>query len=186
MNEEERLPLMLDECIEYLTTRAKESKEFTFEIIVVDDGSKDKTAEVAFKQGQKLENDNLHVLKLPQNVGKGGAVRFGTFCARGKIILFADADGATKFQEFEKLETALVDSCSDGDYFEWEYPALAIGSRAHLEQKAKAERTLFRIILMKGFHFVVWLFAVKSIRDTQCGFKMFTRSAAALVRVLLY
>ncbi|KAE9552207.1 hypothetical protein FO519_004588 [Halicephalobus sp. NKZ332] len=181
MNEEERLPVMLEECLEYLNSRAKESKEFTFEIIVVDDGSKDKTSEVAFNQGRKQEENKLYVLKLPKNVGKGGAVRFGTFCARGKIILFADADGATKFEEFEKLETALVDACSDGDYFEWEYPAVSIGSRAHLAEKSKAERTFFRTILMKGFHLVVWLFAVKSIKDTQCGFKMFTRSAAAML-----
>lgn len=56
--------------------------------------------------------------------------------------------------------------------------AISIGSRAHLEDEAIASRSFFRTILMHGFHFLVWLFAVKGLRDTQCGFKLFTRSAA--------
>lgn len=56
--------------------------------------------------------------------------------------------------------------------------AIIIGSRAHLEDEAVATRTIFRTILMHGFHILVWLFAVKNIRDTQCGFKLFTRKAA--------
>lgn len=56
--------------------------------------------------------------------------------------------------------------------------AIVIGSRAHLETEAIATRTFFRTILMHGFHFLVWLFAVKNIKDTQCGFKLFTRKAA--------
>lgn len=56
--------------------------------------------------------------------------------------------------------------------------AIAIGSRAHLEDEAIATRSFFRTILMHGFHLLVWLFAVRGIRDTQCGFKLFTRCAA--------
>lgn len=58
--------------------------------------------------------------------------------------------------------------------------AISVGSRAHLEQEAVATRSFFRTILMHGFHFLVWLFAVKGIKDTQCGFKLFTREAARL------
>lgn len=58
--------------------------------------------------------------------------------------------------------------------------AIIVGSRAHLEKESVAKRSLFRTILMYGFHFLVWLFTVKGIKDTQCGFKLFTRSAAKL------
>lgn len=53
-----------------------------------------------------------------------------------------------------------------------------MGSRAHLEQEAIASRTFFRTVLMYGFHFLVRLFAVNCVKDTQCGFKLFTRTAA--------
>lgn len=58
--------------------------------------------------------------------------------------------------------------------------AIVIGSRAHLEDKAVATRSIFRTILMHGFHFLVWFFAVQGLRDTQCGFKLFTRKAARI------
>jgi dolichyl-phosphate beta-glucosyltransferase len=92
--------------------------------------------------------------------------------SRGKFLLFADADGATKFSDYGKLETVLNRLVITNK------SALVIGSRAHLEQEATAQRSFFRTILMHGFHFLVWIFAVKGIRDTQCGFKLLTRSAA--------
>lgn len=55
---------------------------------------------------------------------------------------------------------------------------MVCGSRAHLEEEAIAERSLFRTLLMKGFHFLVWFLLVRGVRDTQCGFKLMTRSAA--------
>lgn len=57
---------------------------------------------------------------------------------------------------------------------------ISVGSRAHLEEVAIASRSFFRTILMYGFHFLVWLFAVREIKDTQCGFKLFTRRAARI------
>ena len=57
---------------------------------------------------------------------------------------------------------------------------LVCGSRAHLEQDAIASRSVFRTFLMKGFHLLVWLFAARSIRDTQCGFKLLTRTTGRL------
>lgn len=57
---------------------------------------------------------------------------------------------------------------------------ICVGSRAHLEEVAIASRSLFRTILMLGFHFLVWLFAVKGIKDTQCGFKLLTRESARI------
>jgi dolichyl-phosphate beta-glucosyltransferase len=90
--------------LNYLDERSKRDEKFTYEVIVVDDGSKDKTADVALEYGKKYP---LSVLKLARNIGKGGTVRCGVLCARGKLILFADADGATKFSDFEKLENEL-------------------------------------------------------------------------------
>lgn len=102
---------------------------------------------------------------------------------RGRQILFADADGATKFEDLEKLEAEMRKLTPP---HEWENPAIVIGSRAHLENDAIASRSLFRTILMHGFHFLVWLFAVRGIKDTQCGFKLLTRSAAQHLFNLLH
>lgn len=57
---------------------------------------------------------------------------------------------------------------------------LVCGSRAHLEKEAIATRSVFRTFLMKGFHMLVWLFAARTVKDTQCGFKLLTRSTARL------
>jgi len=59
--------------------------------------------------------------------------------------------------------------------------AIAVGSRAHLEEESIAQRSVFRTFLMKGFHLIVWLLCVRSVRDSQCGFKLFTRPAALLI-----
>ncbi|XP_055917400.1 dolichyl-phosphate beta-glucosyltransferase [Eupeodes corollae] len=170
--EENRLPKMLDECMEYLENRSK-SGEFTYEVIVVSDGSRDGTVSLALKYSKKYTAEKLRVLELIENRGKGGAVRIGMLSSRGKCLLFADADGATKFSDYAKLEDSLKSITTD-----WNVNAVIVGSRAHMEDEAIATRTFFRTFLMHGFHFLVWLFAVKSIRDTQCGFKLLTRSAA--------
>ncbi|XP_017393476.1 dolichyl-phosphate beta-glucosyltransferase isoform X2 [Cebus imitator] len=142
-NEEKRLPVMMDEALGYLEKRQKRDPAFTYEVIVVDDGSKDQTSK-------------------------------GVFSSRGEKILMADADGATKFPDVEKLEKGLK------DLQPWpNQMAIACGSRAHLEKESIAQRSYFRTLLMYGFHFLVWFLCVKGIRDTQCGFKLFTREAAS-------
>lgn len=103
--------------------------------------------------------------------------------ARGRHLLFADADGATKFTDLDKLEDEMKKLTT---LTEWENPAIVIGSRAHLEEEAIASRSIFRTVLMHGFHFLVWLFAVRGIRDTQCGFKLLTRSAAQHLFTLMH
>ena len=84
---------------------------------------------------------------------------------RGENLLFADADGATTFEDLVKLEENLAKIEADGH-------GLVCGSRAHLEEESIASRTVLRTILMYGFHACVWIFAVKTVRDTQCGFKV--------------
>lgn len=179
-NEEKRLPVMLDEALGYLENRSKIAKSasqisggpFTYEVIIVDDGSTDKTTQVALEYSNTYGTEKVRVLTLFNNRGKGGAVRLGSLSSRGNYVLFADADGATKFSEIEKLEVALR---------EQNETVIAIGSRAHLEDEAIASRSAFRTILMHGFHFLVWFFAVRTVRDTQCGFKLFSRSIANLL-----
>ncbi|KAM7111589.1 dolichyl-phosphate beta-glucosyltransferase [Molossus nigricans] len=172
-NEEKRLPVMMDEALGYLEERQKQDPTFTYELIVVDDGSEDQTSKVAFKYCQKYGSDKIRVITLVKNRGKGGAVKMGVFSSRGKKILMADADGATKFPDVEKLEKGLDELQPWPDQM-----AIACGSRAHLQKESIAQRSYFRTLLMYGFHGLVWVLCVRGIRDTQCGFKLLTREAA--------
>jgi dolichyl-phosphate beta-glucosyltransferase len=181
-NEELRLTPMLEDCLEYLERRTRVEPKFVYEIIVVNDGSKDRTADVAMRYAEKYGGEKIRLLNLVKNRGKGGAVRLGVQSSRGEFILFADADGATRFSDLDKLYSAfqLKYRKAQEKGSEWKFPCIICGSRAHLEQDSIAHRSLFRTVLMYGFHFLVWLFTVRSIRDTQCGFKLFTRSAARI------
>lgn len=180
-NEEQRLPPMLDECLAYLEERSKSG--LTYEVIVVSDGSTDKTVDVAHRYASKY--NTLRVLNLVRNRGKGGAVRLGMLSARGSSLLFADADGATKFSDLKKLDESLI-SVLGFDYISKpektaSSDAVICGSRAHLEKEETAKRSYFRLFLMHGFHFLVWLLCVRGIRDTQCGFKLLTRKSARMI-----
>jgi len=168
-NEELRLPKMLDECLQFL-----EARKSSYEVIIVDDGSKDTTTEVGLGYVDKYGCEKVRVLSLAKNRGKGGAVRMGMLRARGENLLFADADGATTFEDLVKLEENLAEIEYDGQ-------GIVCGSRAHLEEDSIASRTVIRTILMYGFHACVWIFAVKTVKDTQCGFKLIKRKTAQIV-----
>merc|ERR1719342_1018203 len=165
-NEELRLPTMLDECLEFLNKRKS-----TYEVIIVDDGSKDKTTQTALEYVEKHGSDTVRVLTLAKNRGKGGAVRMGMLRARGENLLFADADGATTFSDLSKLEKCLEEITKEDE-------GVVCGSRSHLEKESIANRTAIRTLLMYGFHACVWIFAVKTVQDTQCGFKLIKRNTA--------
>ncbi|KAJ9052420.1 dolichyl-phosphate beta-glucosyltransferase, variant 2 [Entomophthora muscae] len=126
-NEVARLPLMLEETVDFLKARVAKNTGFKYEIIVVDDGSKDKTADCAldFAKKANLKKGELVVVKLAINRGKGGAVAQGILRAKGKNILFADADGATRFSDVSILEEALAKLERKG-------LGLVVGSRSHL------------------------------------------------------
>ncbi|KAF2355298.1 Glycosyltransferase 2-like [Trinorchestia longiramus] len=179
-NEELRLPVMLDECLEYLNERRRKDPKFSFEVLVVDDGSKDNTSSVVAMYTQRNGVDTVRCLKLARNRGKGGAVRMGMLRARGSMLLFADADGASKFSDYSKLEASLMELCPDV-LDTSESLAVVCGSRAHLEEDSVAQRSLFRTVLMYGFHALVWFFTVRGVKDTQCGFKLLTRRAARII-----
>ncbi|XP_042015972.1 dolichyl-phosphate beta-glucosyltransferase-like [Salvia splendens] len=188
-NEEHRLPGALDETLNYLEERAAKDKAFTYEVIIVDDGSADGTKRVAFDFVKKYTVENVRLVLLGRNHGKGEAIRKGMLHSRGELLLMLDADGATKVSDLEKLENQIHavaakeqqygdSASSDATLRISDVPIAAFGSRAHLEEKALASRKWYRNFLMKGFHLVVLLAAGPGIRDTQCGFKMFTRAAA--------
>ncbi|KCV72959.1 hypothetical protein H696_00513 [Fonticula alba] len=156
---------------------------FSFEVVIVDDGSADATAHVARSLTSVYTADRVRLLRLPRNVGKGGAVAAGVLRSRGRLILFADADGATD------LPTALprmVDACVE-QLRAAEDPghgmALAVGSRAASGSgDARVERAPVRAFLQHAFQAsLAAIGGVGGVADTQCGFKLATRPAARLL-----
>ncbi|TTK47653.1 Dolichyl-phosphate beta-glucosyltransferase [Bagarius yarrelli] len=175
-NEESRLPVMMEEAMDYLEKKRKKDPLYAYEVIIVDDGSKDKTTEIALRYTKKYGDDKVRVLTLEKNRGKGGAVRMGTLRTRGRLILMADADGATKFADIAKVETGLQKLSPKPDNM-----AIACGSRAHLEKESVAQRSMFRTFLMYGWFPLLGVVLLLRQRDqghTQCGFKLVTREAA--------
>jgi len=164
-NEELRLPPMLRESLNYLTKRRDAHSAFTFELIVVDDGSRDKTFDETALFVKQYGAESVRLLQLERNCGKGAAVREGMLRARGQVCLFADADGAAPVSEWTTLYEQIKDVGSDD-------MALAIGVRE------KQQRGGFRLLLSWGWHFLVVALCSVGIRDTQCGYKLFTRQAA--------
>ncbi|KAI1828684.1 glycosyltransferase family 2 protein [Xylaria intraflava] len=147
-----------------------------YEIIIVNDGSNDKTVEVALQFAREHGlHDIMRVVTLEKNRGKGGGVTHGMRHVRGAYALFADADGASKFSDLGKL----IEGCEE--VVDGAYRGVAIGSRAHLVgSEAVVKRSALRNFLMRSFHLVLTILtppATSRIRDTQCGFKLFSRAA---------
>ncbi|KAI5866946.1 glycosyltransferase family 2 protein [Durotheca rogersii] len=146
-----------------------------YEIIIVNDGSKDKTVDVALSFAREHGlHDILRVVTLEKNRGKGGGVTHGLRHVRGEYALFADADGASRFSDLEKL----IEGCEE--VADGAHRGVAIGSRGHLVgSEAVVRRSALRNFLMRSFHLVLMILtppATSRIRDTQCGFKLFSRA----------
>ncbi|KAI0512506.1 glycosyltransferase family 2 protein [Xylaria bambusicola] len=147
-----------------------------YEILIVNDGSSDKTVDVALQFAREHDlHDVLRIVTLEKNRGKGGGVTHGLRHVRGAYALFADADGASRFSDLGKL----VEGCEE--VVDGAYRGLAIGSRGHLVgSEAVVKRSALRNFLMRSFHLVLTILtppATSRIRDTQCGFKLFSRAA---------
>ncbi len=162
-NEEARLPVSLEALAAHLSGR---EEPVSVEVVVVDDGSADRTAARAAETGRRL-GLSLRVVRFPANRGKGAAVRAGALAAVGTQVLVSDADFSTPIGEWEKLAAAHV--------------PVAIGSRAVDASLVKERQPLYRVAMGKLFNLLVRLLALPGIRDTQCGFKLFSREAAEAV-----
>ncbi|KAG0142523.1 hypothetical protein CROQUDRAFT_50156 [Cronartium quercuum f. sp. fusiforme G11] len=196
-NEEHRLRDGLMDALKWLEEWRKNRKEGTeawqagsYEVIIVDDGSKDRTVEVALdlaiehaKNSDQPALGEIRVVQLGKNRGKGGAVRHGILYARGHRILFADADGASDFSDLQLLMDRMDEiAVKKTDSSIIEEFGMAIGSRAHLvSSETVVSRSKFRNFLMKCFHLYLYILGLRDIRDTQCGFKLLTRATARQV-----
>ncbi|XP_035756175.1 dolichyl-phosphate beta-glucosyltransferase isoform X6 [Egretta garzetta] len=155
----------------YSNNAEKRDPSFTYEVIVVDDGSKDQTTKVAMKYCRKYGSDKVRVLTLVKNRGKGGAVRMGVFSSRGEKILMADADGATKFADIEKVEEGLK------NLQPWpNQMAISCGSRAHLEKDSIAKSSswnLFKCVFLRIAVFMQSCWLVLHCLSSALTFELF-------------
>ena len=158
-NEESRLPATLRRVVAFLGARP-----VSFEILVVDDGSGDATGDGA----RDLGDPRIAVLKNATNRGKGYSVRRGMLAARGSRRLITDADLSTPIEDIRRLEAPL-DAGFD----------VAIGSRALPASRVEVRQAFARESMGRLFNLGVRLLRLGEFRDTQCGFKLFTASAAS-------
>ena len=164
-NEEKRLPKTLDSILEYLAAH----RFSTVEILVVDDGSSDGTAQTV--EQYSLRDPRIRLLRNPGNRGKGYSVRHGMLEAAGDWILFSDADLSAPIAD---LDTLLAAAAAHG-------AAIAIGSRAVDRRMVGVRQPLWREISGRTFNLVMRLVAGLPYRDTQCGFKLYSLAAARAV-----
>ncbi len=163
-NEELRLPVTLAQVSAYIRASKRET-----EVIVVDDGSTDRTADVA--NSFRGEIQRLRVVANKKNRGKGYSVRHGMLEARGRVVLFTDADLSAPIDETDKLLAALADH------------DVAIGSRALNRSLISVRQSVFRESAGIIFNFIVRAILRLPFVDTQCGFKAFRRESAVEIPV---
>ncbi len=161
-NEARRLPPYLEEIIAFFDGRGA-----PYEVIVVDDGSRDGTAE---RVRETAGPAPVRVIPLAGNEGKGAAVRHGMLAAVGAYRMFADADGATPIDELKRLEAALTAGAD-----------VAIGSRALTGPGVSVVARPHRIVAGRVFNGLVARIGLPDVGDSQCGFKAFTARAAEAI-----
>lgn len=154
-NEEHRILRTLERVREYLSAQT-----YTWSVTVVSDGSTDQTNAIVREFAGA--NPQFHLYDYSPNRGKGYAVRTGMLAADARLVLFSDADLAAPIEEIEKL-LPLIEQGYD----------IAIGSRPLRESNLEVRQPLYREYLGRTFNGLVQLLAIRGIKDTQCGFKLF-------------
>ena len=154
-NEEGRLPETLSRLEPYLARRTN-----SFEVILVDDGSRDGTLRVMREESER--HPFVKVVALPANRGKGRALACGVAASAGRLVLISDADLSTPIEELPKLEAALADGAR-----------VAIASRAKRGARIEISQPPHRVLMGKVFNLIVQALLLPGIWDTQCGFKLF-------------
>jgi dolichyl-phosphate beta-glucosyltransferase len=162
-NERARIGATLEQMLEHVR-----AQRWSAEIVVVNDGSRDDTA--SFVGQFAAEHPEVRLIENPGNQGKGYAVRNGMLNARGKVLLFTDADLSSPITEASKLFAALEKGAD-----------VAIGSR-WLDPSLQFQRqSLKRQVMSRAFNLFTRAVLTFPYHDTQCGFKAFTRSAAEMI-----
>jgi len=162
-NEAKRIAPSLDKIADYLS-----AQKYTYEALVVDDGSTDGTAEVC--RAIASSHPWLEVLRYLVNRGKGHAVRVGVLAVGGEHVLICDADLATPIEELDGFWR----------FFE-EGADIVIASRPLRGSHLVKQQPLYRKFAGRFFNLLVRAVAVHGIHDTQCGFKLFRREAARAI-----
>jgi glycosyltransferase involved in cell wall biosynthesis len=162
-NEGTRLGATLEKVLGYISQHGCDA-----EVIVVNDGSRDNTADLVRSFAQK--SSSLRLVENPGNRGKGYSVRHGMLNARGRVILFTDADLSSPIEEVPKLLKALEDGAD-----------IAIGSRWLRSELQTQRQPLHRQLFGRVFNLLLRITLGLQFRDTQCGFKAFRRRAAQTI-----
>jgi dolichyl-phosphate beta-glucosyltransferase len=162
-NESDRIRSTLDRVLNHVQARG-----WNAEILVVDDGSTDDTAEIVRQYAS--ENPAFRLLQNPGNRGKGYSVRNGMLHANGELILFTDADLSSPIEEADLLFAALAEGYD-----------IAMGSRWLRAELQTERQPLHRQLFGRIFNLALRLILGLHYRDTQCGFKAFTRRATSLI-----
>ena len=162
-NEGVRIGATLDNLLAYIRQR-----NWDAEVIVVNDGSTDDTAKIVRERAQC--NPALRLIENPGNRGKGYSVRHGMLQADGDIALFSDADLSSPIEEADKLFAAIAGGAD-----------VAIGSRWVDPKLQLRPQPLYRRIFGRIFNLALRLILGLNFKDTQCGFKAFTRRSAQTI-----
>ncbi|HBH04385.1 MAG TPA: glycosyl transferase family 2 [Candidatus Rokubacteria bacterium] len=159
-NEARRLPPYLDDVVGYFDGRGE-----PYEVIVVDDGSTDGTGDLVLARAR--QSPAVRLLRLPENAGKGAAVRAGMRAATGAVRLFADADGATPIAELKRFEPALAAGAD-----------VVIASRVLADPAVSVAALRHRVAAGRLFNWLVARLGLQGVADSQCGFKALSARAA--------
>lgn len=158
-NEEKRIGPSLRRIVGYL-----QQQPYEWEIVVNDDGSRDRTVEVVRQFG----DSHIRLVSSPVNQGKGAGIKRAVLNSNGSRILFTDADLSTPIEEVQKLLDRIDEGCD-----------IAIGCRVQPDGSDMREsQPMYRRALGQFFHLLVWLLVLRGIKDTQSGFKCFKKEVA--------